>query len=593
MIPGVNQAGSNPEPTDDSVLIFRHVHKSLISAGRWIEALRDVSFKIRGGRVTGLIGADGAGKTTLMRLAAGLLAPDAGRVSVLGLDAERDSALIQAAIAYMPQHFGLYEDLTVQQNLDLYADLRGLPKNKRAERYRELMKMTKLGEFNRRLAGRLSGGMKQKLGLACTLLSSPRLLLLDEPTAGVDPISRRELWQIVYRMVKEQHLSVLLSTAYLDEAERCREVIILHRGLLLGVGHPDDFSAKMTDRTYSVRPRGKGLRKALQKLIKTSGVTDVVIRGDGLHMVVDRPGTAHIEKELSAISVSATEKVPPRFEDAFIDMLQSRSRTDEGGPIRQIEAAGRQRSDSSGRAIITAEDVSRRFGNFYAVKNLSFKVKAGEIFGLLGANGAGKSTTFRMLCGLLPPSSGKLLVAGFDVLRFAAGARARIGYMSQKFSLYGNLSVRQNLNFFSSAYGLTGGHRKRRIEWALEQFGLSSRASVAGENLPVGYQQRLALACALMHEPEILFLDEPTSGVDPLARREFWLRISEQADQGVTIMVTTHFLEEADYCDRLAILEAGEIMALDTPAQIRRRASTNGESQTSMEEAFIHLIESD
>jgi ABC-2 type transport system ATP-binding protein len=286
------------------------------------------------------------------------------------------------------------------------------------------------------------------------------------------------------------------------------------------------------------------------------------------------------------------ESVAPRFEDAFIDMLQSRRQADNERRPRQVQSAGGQKADFSGDHIIEAEDVSRRFGGFYAVKNISFKVQTGEIFGLLGANGAGKSTTFRMLCGLLPPSSGALRVVGFDVQKFAAAARARIGYMSQKFSLYGTLSVQQNLNFFSSAYGLTGGRRSRRIEWALEEFGLSSRAGEAGEKLPVGYQQRLALACALMHEPDILFLDEPTSGVDPLARREFWLRINQQAEQAVTIMVTTHFLEEADYCDRLAIMDAGEILALDTPARIRGQARPADESPVSMEDAFIDLIES-
>jgi len=592
MKPTANQGVSDTDTADGAVLVCKHVSKVLAGAGRRVEALQDVSFRMQGGRVTGLIGPDGAGKTTLMRLAAGLLVPDAGQVAVLGMDAVRHSLDIQAAIAYMPQHFGLYEDLTVQQNLDLYADLRSVPKDERAARYRELMKMTKLGEFRKRLAGRLSGGMKQKLGLACTLVGSPRLLLLDEPTVGVDPVSRRELWQIVRRMVDQEQLSILLSTAYLDEAEHCREVIVLHRGQLLGYGPPRDFSEKMTGRTYTLMPKSLHRRKALQKLVKTSRVTDAVIQGDRIHLVVDRRGSEHIEDNLSEISVSSLESVPPRFEDAFIDMLQSRRQADNERRTRQMKSARREKVDFSGDHIIEAEDVSRRFGDFYAVKNLCFKVKTGEIFGLLGANGAGKSTTFRMLCGLLPPSSGKLRVVGFNVRRFATAARARIGYMSQKFSLYGNLSVQQNLNFFSSAYGLTGRRRNRRIEWALEQFGLSSRAGDAGEKLSIGYQQRLALACALIHEPDILFLDEPTSGVDPLARREFWLRINQQADQKVTILVTTHFLEEADYCDRLAIMEAGEILALDTPAQIRHQTRTDDGAEVSMDEAFIHLIES-
>jgi len=592
MKPNADQAISDTGPSDNAVLVCRHVSKVLSAAGRRVEALQDVSFRVQSGRVTGLIGPDAAGKTTLMRLAAGLLVPDDGQVTVLGMDVGRHALEVQAAIAYMPQHFGLYEDLTVQQNLDLYADLRSVPRDRRSARYRELMQMTNLDEFRRRLAGRLSGGMKQKLGLACTLVGSPRLLLLDEPTVGVDPVSRRELWQIVHRMVDEEQLSIVLSTAYLDEAEHCREVIVLHRGQLLGFGPPGEFSEKMAGRTYALMPKGMHRRKALGKLVTTRGVTDAVIQGDAIHLVLDRRDAEPTAEDFAEIPVSSLDAVPPRFEDAFIDLLQSRRQADDKPPTGQVESGGRQKGDFSDDHIIVAEDVSRRFGDFYAVKNVSLKVKANEIFGLLGANGAGKSTTFRMLCGLLPPSSGKLHVAGFDVRRFATAARARIGYMSQKFSLYGNLSVQQNLNFFSRAYGLTNAHRNRRIEWALEQFGLASRAGDASEQLPIGYQQRLALACALMHEPDILFLDEPTSGVDPLARREFWLRINEQADQGVTIMVTTHFLEEADYCDRLAILDAGQILALDTPARIRDQARRDGESQMSMEKAFIRLIES-
>jgi ABC-2 type transport system ATP-binding protein len=587
-----NQSVAGSATSHDSVLIFKHVSKTLISAGRRVEALQNINFRIQGGRVTGLIGPDGAGKTTLLRLAAGLLVPDRGRVSVLGLDSVQHSLDVQAAIAYMPQQFGLYEDLTVQQNLNLYADLRGIPQNKRSERYQELMKMTQLGQFRKRLAGRLSGGMKQKLGLACTLLGSPRLLLLDEPTAGVDPVSRRELWQIIRRMVDEEQLSVMLSTAYLDEAEQCQELIVLHRGQLLGFGTPDDFSQKLAGRTYVGVPKGTHKRKVLQRLINTAGVMDAVIQGDGIHVVIERNRPEEVEKNLAEIPLSSLQSVPPRFEDAFIDLLQSRRQTDHAPSNRQVRSTGPEKANFSDDHIIVVDDVSRRFGDFYAVKHVSFKVKAGEIFGLLGANGAGKSTTFRMLCGLLPPSSGNLRVAGFDVRQFAAAARARLGYMSQKFSLYGNLSVQQNLNFFSNTYGLTARHRKSRIEWALDRFGLASRATEAGNKLPIGHQQRLALACALMHEPDILFLDEPTSGVDPLARREFWLRINEQAEQGVTIMVTTHFLEEADYCDRLAIMDAGEILALDAPAQIRDQTRADHESQKSIEEAFIDLIES-
>jgi ABC-2 type transport system ATP-binding protein len=571
----------------DVVLELRQVGKSFRTGARTVQALRDVTLELHRGVVTGLIGPDGAGKTTLMRLAAGLLVPDDGRVTVLGMDTARESLAVQAAIGYMPQRFGLYEDLSVQENLDLYADLQGVPRSVRAARYRELMHMTGLASFTRRLAGRLSGGMKQKLGLACTLVRSPRLLLLDEPTVGVDPVSRRELWAIVYRLVREEGMSVVLSTAYLDEAERCHDVVLLHEGELLGQGPPASFSQGLAGRTYAVTAPGWKKRALQQRLAGAPGVLDAVIQGEHVRLVA-QANTALDPETLLPGDQADVEAVPPRFEDSFVAQLKTRRGQDGGAPA-SVSAAPRARSD--GRPVIEVRHVKRRFGDFYAVRDVSFDVARGEVFGLLGANGAGKSTTFRMLCGLLPASAGSLQVAGVDLRRAAATARARIGYMSQKFSLYGNLSVRQNLRFFSGAYGLSGRQRRERVGWALAELDLGEIAEAVSGDLPLGYKQRLALACALMHEPEILFLDEPTSGVDPLARREFWRRINELADQDVTVLVTTHFMEEAEYCDRLAIMAAGEILALGTPAEIKQRTRDAEHPTPTMEDAFITLIE--
>lgn len=544
-----------------------------------MRALDAVTFDLAPGVVTGLIGPDGAGKTTLMRITAGLLLPDAGAVEVLGLDVAVEPLEVQARIGYMPQRFGLYEDLTVGENLDLYADLQGVPATARVERYARLMEMTGLGAFMKRLAGRLSGGMKQKLGLACTLVRPPRLLLLDEPTVGVDPVSRRELWSIVYRLVEAEGMSVLLSTAYLDEAERCAQVVLLHQGRMVDQGPPRQFSEPLRGRTFSVQVEPEGRRALQARLSRLPGVLDAVLQGDGIRVVLE----GQSDQRPSDAEMAGWRPVDPRFEDGFVALLSGERHR---GELPRVHA----RSISGGEAI-QVTDLTRRFGDFVAVKRLSFAVRSGEVFGLLGANGAGKTTTFRMLCGLLPVSSGHVRVAGVDLRHAAAEARGRIGYMSQKFSLYANLTVLQNLNFFARAYGLRGREAKARIQWALEAFELDAFAATESGTLPLGYKQRLAMAAALMHEPDILFLDEPTSGVDPLARREFWDRINALAEGGVTVLVTTHFMEEAEYCDRLAIMASGEILALGTPAEIKARAAGEDQPQPSMEEAFIALIQ--
>ncbi len=562
------------------------VAENLVMSFGHTPALDSVSFSIRQGVVTGLIGPDGAGKTTLMRLAAGLLVPDAGSIHALGMDSTRDSLKVQAALGYMPQRFGLYEDLTVQENLDLYADLQGVPESQRPERYGELMRMTGLAAFTSRLAGRLSGGMKQKLGLACTLVRAPSLLLLDEPTVGVDPVSRRELWVIINRLVKVQGMSVLISTAYLDEAEHCHDVILMHEGKILMQGAPVDLSSPMLGRTWAVSIAGSKLRDVQAALSGQPGVVDAQVQGDHVRLVTEQVVTVDALTRLPGLADASIDEVTPRFEDGFVDLLRART-----GAAIHVGISINSLSKGAEGTVIEVAELKRSFGDFQAVDGISFKVNRGEIFGLLGANGAGKSTTFRMLCGLLPASSGTLRVAGMDLRHAASTARARIGYMSQKFSLYGNLSVMQNLFFFASAYGLSGKMRGTRTSWALTEFELEKYADQLSGNLSLGYKQRLALACALMHQPDILFLDEPTSGVDPLARREFWQRINQLARSGVTVMITTHFMEEAEYCDRIAIMAAGRILMLDEPARIKAQARTAGNPAPGMEDAFIHLVE--
>lgn len=574
-------------PTGEVVALDR-VTKIFHSGKRTIRALDGVSARCREGIVTGLIGPDAAGKTTIMRLIAGLLHPTEGSVTVLGWNTVTQPTRIQQALGYMPQRFGLYGDLTVQENLDLYSDLHAVPHRQRSERYQELMRMTGLAPFLKRLARDLSGGMKQKLGLACTLVRSPRLLVLDEPTVGVDPVSRRELWNIVYRLVEEENLTVLLSTSYLDEAQRCQEVILMHNGKILDQGTPESFSRQMVGRTFQVSAQGINKRKLHEELTRTAGVVDAVVQAEGVRVLMEPGSTLQPENLSDHTGRIQTVPVEPRFEDHFIAVLKESRTTKTSMAMKPFAPMVSYQRDE----VIVVRNLKRRFGNFYAVKDISFTVRHGEIFGLLGANGAGKSTTFRMLCGLLPPSEGTLRVAGEDLRRAASRARARIGYMAQNFSLYTDLSVYENLSFFSKVYGLRGTKQKQRISWALDEFDLGPYADSPAGQLPLGYKQRLALAAALMHSPEILFLDEPTSGVDPIARREFWLRINLLAEQGVTLLVTTHFMEEAEYCDRLVVMAQGEILSEGTPEEMKARFRSPERPVPTMEDAFIGLLES-
>jgi ABC-2 type transport system permease protein len=573
----------------DASLVAVQVCKSFRrQTGEVDRALVDVSLQAARGNLTALVGPDGAGKTTLLRLAAGLMTADSGKLTVLGVNVERDPQQVQNRIGYMPQRFGLYEDLTVRENLDLYADLHGVTAGQRRQRYPRLMEMTALEPFGDRLAGKLSGGMKQKLGLACTLVCSPELLLLDEPTVGVDPLSRRELWDIILGLVHEQSLTVLLSTSYLDEAERATHVVVLHHGQVLAQGPPTEISSLAAGHTFLAKPAARQTARAVQaRLLDIPNVVDAVPEGGQVRFVLDKTADAAAVAG-GAMHAEAVVAIAPRFEDGFMVLLRQAvgHRALPSGLELGLAPGG-----NGEREVVAAHDLVRRFGAFTAVDHISFAVRRGEVFGLLGPNGAGKTTTFRMLCGLLPATSGTLRVADVDLRIARASARQRIGYVAQKFSLYGQLSVLENLEFFAGAYGLRGAHQRRRIAWAMEQFELGDLARLPSVQLPGGYKQRLAMAAALLHEPDILFLDEPTSGVDPLARREFWRRITALAEQGVTVIVTTHFMEEAEYCDRVAILDAGRILAQGTPAEIRQHAVVEHGDKATMEEAFIAIVE--
>jgi ABC-2 type transport system ATP-binding protein len=565
---------------------LEHLTKSFPHAQQ--PALAGLSAGIPRGVVTGLVGPDGAGKTTLMRLMAGLLLPTSGSVTIhpdpiTSSPFTPSDPEAREFIGYMPQKFGLYEDLTVQENLNLHADLRGVLGQERQTLFDRLLAFTDLARFTTRLAGKLSGGMKQKLGLACALLGRPRLLLLDEPGVGVDPISRRELWKMVHELIA-QGLTVVWSTAYLDEAELCDTVLLLNEGRLLYAGAPAALTGRVRDRCLQIRNPAGSRRQVLARALRRPEVMDGVIQGRSVRLLL-RPGTRPPPlQELEAGPAAQLVPTTPRFEDAFIDALG-------GGPGGDSVLAQKLPAIHDGQStVVEAVELTKRFGDFAATDRVSFAVTRGEIFGLLGPNGAGKSTTFRMMCGLLTPTSGTAHVMGIDLRKSPGRARQRLGYMAQKFSLYGNLTVRQNLEFFSGAYGLTGQRLKQVVGEMIEVFKLEPLLNQPAESLPLGFKQRLALACAVMHQPDILFLDEPTSGVDPVTRREFWTHINGVVEKGVTIMVTTHFMDEAEYCDRLALVHRGRIIAAGAPDDLKRQAATAENPDPNMEDAFINLV---
>lgn len=542
-------------------------------------ALKPLSTTIFAQGVTGLVGPDGAGKTTLLRMLAGLLSPSAGQINVAQYNPTEDRDQLRAILGYMPQKFGLYEDLTVIENLNLFADLRHIKQEERQQIFAKLLKFTDLTKFTQRLAGKLSGGMKQKLGLACTLLGDPQILLLDEPGVGVDPISRQELWHMVHQLAKEGML-IIWSTSYLDEAEQCETILLMNQGELLFQGQPSCLTERVKDRVYLLTSPISH-RRLLQTALKLPEVSDGVIEGDRIRLIL-KPNHA-IEQVIAKLGTLNITYQPTlgRFEDAFIDRL--------GGITQKESILTKIMPQVPGLLndiVIEAKDLTRTFGNFIATDHVNFAIKRGEIFGLLGPNGAGKSTTFKMMCGLLPISDGQALVLGFDLKKSATKVRERIGYMAQRFSLYDRLTVRQNLSFFSGIYGLMGSEQTLRMNEMITAFNFEPILDKTPESLPLGFKQRLALACALMHKPDIVFLDEPTSGVDPITRREFWIHINSLVEKGVTVMVTTHFMDEAEYCDRIALINGGKLIALGSPNQLKQSVASNA----TMEQAFIKLV---
>lgn len=543
--------------------------------------LKSVSADLREGRLIALVGADGSGKTTLMRVMAGLLKPQKGTVRIFGeeLYSEHLSQL-QSFCGYMPQQFGLYTDLSVEENLTLYADLFGLSDLDRKERFAELLSMTGLTDFTARSAGKLSGGMKQKLGLACALLNRPKILLLDEPSVGVDPLSRRELWAILKKNVQSGAMTVVVATTYMDEASLCDDVLIVENGEVVLHNTPEAIASLAEGLSFNVNiAKGRRVRDVQAQLLDdTDLVLDAVPRAGSVRVLIKNQSDRALLEQRHHICLQPTAS---GLEEGY---LVNRAKV---SPIHSYKKIGDDFSSSISsteeKPIVVAKDLVRRFGSFTAVDRTSFEVKSGEIFGLLGPNGAGKTTTFKMLCGLLKVTEGELEVAGVNVRHSSDQAREQLGYMSQKFALYADLSVSENFDFFSSAYGLSGNEKEERIDFLIKEFDLQSFQNTQAKNLAGGIKQRLAMAVALIHKPKLLFLDEPTSGADVLTRRQFWRWITALSHMGTSIIVTTHFMEEALYCDRLLIQDAGLPLIMGSPEEVRGQCTT-------MDEAFIQIV---
>jgi ABC-2 type transport system ATP-binding protein len=571
------------------VIDVRGVSKSF-GRGR-IRAVRDVSFQVARGEVFGLIGPDGAGKTSLLQVLAGVLRADSGAARVAGVDVIRDPEAVKAVIGYMPQGLGLnlYDSLTAEENIEFFRDLRRVPREQYRENRERLLGMTRLGRFLDRRAGKLSGGMRQKLALICTLIHLPDVLLLDEPTTGVDPISRRDFWSIIHGLVAGRGVTVLLTTAYMDEAERCNRVSLMHDGAMIAAGRPEELTAGLAGRVFTVQSeRPDDVLDALRQVPAAQSATiagaevRVLARGDGGRLA-SALGTAG----LTRVTVG---HVAPNLEDVFVEHL-ARDRPLASAASRALLATTRVESARDGEPFgtgpaVVADRLTCRFDAFTAVDAVSLTVHPGEILGLLGPNGAGKTTLIRMLCGIQVPTDGTAVVAGADVRRARSELRRHIGYMAQRFSLYRDQTVLENLRLSAGLYGIPRAQRRSRIAALLSDLGLEALADRQPLALPLGLRQRLALACAILHQPRVLFLDEPTAGVDPLARRQFWDIVHLLAHQrGVAVLMSTHYMDEATHCDRLGFMHEGRLVGLGSPPELTRRAQEDGGPMVAVEVA--------
>jgi len=544
-------------PDGDPALVAKRLSRSF---GR-TRAIDAIDLSVNQGEIFGLVGPDGAGKTTLLQLFAAILDPTEGACTVMNFDTVRQSAAITARVGYMPQGFTLYGRLTVAENLTFAAKVRNVATADFTARRDRLLAMAGLAPFLHRREDQLSGGMRKKLALCTNLIHEPPLLLLDEPGLAVDPLSRRELWRMLEEF-RQAGTTIVFSTSYMDEAERCDRVAFLDGGHVVALGSPTVLRAKGDGLVYRVVSRDPLAVDAL--LGNRSEIIGIQWQADAVRFIVDRPEGLPSSLHQELAQIGQVEAAPASIEDAYIILRGAEpAKQPNAGPIGEL---GQVASARSAYAIET-QALTRRFDHFTAVDKVTFTVKPGEIFGLLGANGAGKTTLIRMLCGLLPPSSGSARIAGIDANITPHLLRQHIGYMSQRFSLYPDLTVGENLAFFASAYGIAGVRAKAAIRWACDAVGLDTTREDLVSNLSGALRQRLGLACSILHKPAVLFLDEPTSGVDPLSRFRFWRLVRTLAASGSAVLITTHYLEEAVYCQRLGFMHHGQLIAVgDLPS---------------------------
>jgi ABC-2 type transport system ATP-binding protein len=531
-----------------------------------LHAVSNVDIRVQPGEIFGLVGADGAGKTTILQMLCGILAPSSGAISVAGYDVVRHPDAVRALLGYMSQDFTLYLDMTVEENIDFIAGLRSIPEDRLREEKQRLLHFARMAPFKDRKAGALSGGMKKKLALCCALVHRPRLLLLDEPTTAVDPVSRGELWRILYEFIL-QGISVIIATPYMDEAERCNRVALIENGRVVACDTPAALKTRLTTSVCSFK--SERLNEARRILRVDMGI-ETQVYGGNLRVFLSNPDVdfPNIKSRLDESGIHAEDfsRVAPNMGDVYLSLLSAQ---DSGKPKEVPMPPGSGIVKGGAAAAIVVRSISKQYGKFKALDDVSLEVAPGTVFGLLGPNGAGKTTLIKILCGLVTPTSGEAFIAGHNVATERKLAKSKIGYMSQLFSLYPDLTVAQNLDFYATIYELSRSEKKSKIAWVIELAGLAGMEKHLTRDLPTGWKQKVALGAAVMHQPTVLFLDEPTSGVDPVVRAEFWDIIHSLSETGVTTVVTTHFMDEAERCTLLGLVSAGQLIGMGSPDRLK------------------------
>lgn len=552
-------------------------------------AVDDLNLQVSKGEIFGLLGSDGAGKTTTIQMLCGIVASSSGCIFVDGNNVEKEPDAVRSAIGYMSQDFTLYLDMTVEENIDFIADLSGVPMTDRDRQKERLLFFSRMKPFRNRRAGLLSGGMKKKLALSCALIHVPKVLVLDEPTTAVDPLSRTELWRILYEFIAHG-ITVIISTPYMDEAERCHRVAMMEEGKIIACDTPTNLKKILNKKVFAFKP--DNINQACKVLRDNFSVFGQVY-GDSIRLFTDNIDFIYPEMrnkmEENGIIAGEYSDVAPTMDDVFVSLLRGGARNANDKYFVSLKS-----SYGNAKSIIVSE-ITKKYGDFTAVGNVSFEVKKGTVLGLLGPNGAGKTTVIKMLCGLFPPTAGRAEVAGYDIATHPRQVKGKIGYMSQLFSLYQDLTVEQNLDFYGSIYGLGRKEKAIKKKWIIELAGLHGKEKYLVSEFSGGWKQKLALGCAVMSQPAVLFLDEPTSGVDPLGRADFWDVIYRFAEDGITSIVTTHFMDEAERCNILGMMNEGRLVAFGTPEELKKSLPSNFYeiSASSVIETYSALIDRD